>query len=119
MRALSVRQPWASLIAWGEKTVECRSWSTKYRGPLLIHASGQNITLDDGTILEGGCAIALVQLVDVRLLTEDDLEAACLDDFPGEFAWILECAQEIEPIPLKGRLNLWEATVMPHLLAAG
>jgi len=38
VRALTVRQPWASLIACGVKTIETRSWSTKYRGPLLIHA---------------------------------------------------------------------------------
>ena len=37
-RALTIRQPWASLIAEGIKTVETRSWSTKYRGELAIHA---------------------------------------------------------------------------------
>lgn len=120
MRALSVRQPWAALIAWGEKTVEVRSWSTRYRGPLLIHASGRAITLDDGTVLEAGEAVAVAQLIDVRPMVEADLEAACLDELPeGAFAWILADAREIEPIPLKGRLNLWEADVMPRLLAAG
>lgn len=38
MNALTIRQPWASLIAAGVKTIETRSWSTKYRGPLAIHA---------------------------------------------------------------------------------
>lgn len=38
MKALTVRQPWASLIAAGVKTIETRSWSTRYRGPLAIHA---------------------------------------------------------------------------------
>ena len=38
VRALTIRQPWASLIALGVKTIETRSWSTKYRGPLLVHA---------------------------------------------------------------------------------
>lgn len=37
--ALSLWQPWASLVALGAKTIETRSWSTKYRGPLLIHAA--------------------------------------------------------------------------------
>ena len=41
MRALTIRQPWASLIAAGVKTIETRSWSTKYRGPLAIHAGKQ------------------------------------------------------------------------------
>ena len=38
MKALTIKQPWATLIALGEKKIETRSWSTKYRGPLLIHA---------------------------------------------------------------------------------
>ncbi len=37
--ALSVRQPWATMIICGIKDVEFRSWNMKYRGPLLIHAS--------------------------------------------------------------------------------
>lgn len=39
MKALTLHQPWASLIALGVKTVETRSWSTAYRGPLAIHAA--------------------------------------------------------------------------------
>jgi hypothetical protein len=37
--ALSIRQPWAALVAAGEKTLEIRSWRTNYRGPILIHAA--------------------------------------------------------------------------------
>ena len=37
MKALTVRQPWASLIAVGAKRVETRSWPTAYRGPRAIH----------------------------------------------------------------------------------
>jgi hypothetical protein len=37
--ALSLWQPWASLVIAGEKLVETRRWSTKHRGPLLIHAA--------------------------------------------------------------------------------
>jgi activating signal cointegrator 1 len=39
MKALSLWQPWASLVALGVKTIETRSWSTSYRGPLAIHAA--------------------------------------------------------------------------------
>lgn len=39
MKALTLHQPWASLIALGVKTIETRSWSTSYRGPLAIHAA--------------------------------------------------------------------------------
>lgn len=38
MRALTIHQPWASLVALGVKTIETRSWRTSYRGPLAIHA---------------------------------------------------------------------------------
>jgi hypothetical protein len=43
--ALSIRQPWASLIVAGLKPVENRSWRVRYRGPLLIHA-GQRVDVD-------------------------------------------------------------------------
>lgn len=36
---MSCHQPWASLIARGRKNIETRSWSTRYRGPLAIHAA--------------------------------------------------------------------------------
>lgn len=39
MKAITLYQPWASLIALGEKKIETRSWHTNYRGPLAIHAS--------------------------------------------------------------------------------
>jgi hypothetical protein len=39
MKALSLWQPWASLVALGEKRIETRIWSTPYRGPLAIHAA--------------------------------------------------------------------------------
>lgn len=38
MKALSLIQPWGTLIALGEKKIETRSWKTNYRGPILIHA---------------------------------------------------------------------------------
>lgn len=39
MKALTLWQPWASLVALGVKRIETRSWPTTYRGPLLIHAA--------------------------------------------------------------------------------
>ncbi|MCA0850378.1 ASCH domain-containing protein [Salipiger thiooxidans] len=39
MKALSIRQPWADAIIWHGKDVENRTWSTRYRGPVLIHAA--------------------------------------------------------------------------------
>jgi len=39
MKAISLWQPWASLVVIGAKTWETRSWDTNYRGPLAIHAA--------------------------------------------------------------------------------
>ena len=39
MKTLSIRQPWASLIANGIKNIENRSWKTNYRGRIYIHVS--------------------------------------------------------------------------------
>lgn len=48
MKVISILQPWASLVLMGAKKIETRSWNTKYRGPLLIHASKRKIKLQDG-----------------------------------------------------------------------
>lgn len=41
MKALTLWQPWASLVAMGEKRIETRCWSTSYRGELAIHAAAR------------------------------------------------------------------------------
>lgn len=42
MKALTILEPWASAIAHGIKRIETRSWETKYRGPIAIHAGMSN-----------------------------------------------------------------------------
>lgn len=39
MKCLSLKQPYAELLVSGKKTIECRKWSTRFRGDFLIHAS--------------------------------------------------------------------------------
>ena len=39
MKAFTLTQPWATLVAIGAKRIETRSWPTRYRGPLAIHAA--------------------------------------------------------------------------------
>lgn len=46
MKALSIRQPWAWLILHGGKDIENRTWNTKFRGRVLIHAS-KGMTRDE------------------------------------------------------------------------
>jgi len=39
MKAISLWQPWATLISIGAKRIETRSWETLYRGSIVIHAA--------------------------------------------------------------------------------
>jgi hypothetical protein len=48
MKTISIKSPWAQLICYGVKDVENRTWTTAYRGPLLIHTS----TDDPGASLQ-------------------------------------------------------------------
>ena len=45
MKCLSLKQPFADLLALGEKIIELRKWNTKYRGKFLVHAS-KNIDME-------------------------------------------------------------------------
>lgn len=118
MKTLAIRQPWISLIAEGEKTIEARTWKTAYRGPLLLVASGKplHVPIDDGETytLPTGIQVCIVDLIDVRPMTPDDLRDACLDDAPGftltadHYAWILRNPHDVQPTPHKGRLNIYD-----------
>jgi len=103
IKALSVRQPWASLIAEGTKTIELRTWRTSYRGPLLICASKYKKSRGPK-----GVAVAIVDLVDVRLATSDDTVAACCTPLLQHYAWILSNSQITPPIPITGRLSIFD-----------
>lgn len=119
MKAIAIRQPWASLIANGEKTVECRTWKTNYRGPLIVCASKGDIECGDGLVVPGGVAIAVVDLLDVQPMTKADLKGAMMDDFEPEeleevlngYAWHIKLAYPIVPVPTKGKLNLFELDI--------
>ena len=52
MKALTIWQPWASLIARGVKQYETRSWATKYRGPIAIHAAVKDPNKLPGAVKE-------------------------------------------------------------------
>lgn len=133
MKALSLLQPWASLVVSGHKRIETRGWSTAYRGPLLIHASkgkagaalaveapGRQYILDFNA-LPFGAIIGQVTLVDVvRIRAEDwigagmeklTLEERAFGDYrKGRWAWMLEDAVTFEEsVEMRGNLGLWEA----------
>ncbi len=119
MKALSVRQPWAQWIANGEKTVEVRSRPTHHRGTLVICSSAQPSPDFRDSVREHGLPlgrlVCVVNVVDCVPMTEEHFDAACFlwDDLrvlpeDGAWAWILADARVIEPVPQKGKLNLWK-----------
>lgn len=138
MKALTLWQPWAEWVACGAKRCETRSWGTRHRGALGIHAAKARRMLTLGTIegescltdlkelrniledldpdtLAYGALVAITTLVDVRQITpelareQSPVERALGDWRPGRFAWFLEDVERLEiPAPLRGRQGLWE-----------
>jgi len=103
MKALSVKQPWANMIARGEKTIELRSWGTRHRGDLLICSSKQPY------IEPAGCILAIVNLVNCRRATQADEEKACSIVWLNvDFAWVFEDIRRIAPFPIKGAQGLFD-----------
>lgn len=90
MKALSLRADYAWDVLVGDKTIEYRSWPTKYRGDLLICATAQKIP---ETI--PGHAIVVVRIKDVKKLGD------------RQYAWQLDNVRVIEPFPVKGRQRLF------------
>lgn len=97
MRQLSIKQPWAELIASGRKTIELRSWSTSYRGPILVVASLQRAR--EWPEFDGprGAAICLVDLVEVRPATAADANDG-VHRWRGVRAWIQGVAPRGQPM---------------------
>lgn len=103
--ALSVKQPWANLIASGRKNLEIRSWSTSYRGPLLICSSKKP------AIEPFGCAVCLVDLVDIVIFDKARLRESCLESWiPGYVGWVLKNVRPVEPFPVKGNLRIFQVS---------
>lgn len=105
MKAVSIKQPWASLIAAGIKTLEIRAWPTVHRGPLLICSSRRPVI--DGH--RHGVSLCIVDVTDCRAMQHGDVPFACVDQFyPGQFAWILENVRLVKPVPVLGQLRLFD-----------
>lgn len=125
-RALCLRQPWASLVATGRKRLESRSWSTPYRGPLVVTASARvaaedtwlaaaepfrSALADQPIDLPAGAAIAVVDLIGCVPTGHNgfawlaDPEQAFGDFSPGRFAWGL-ARRWLAPEPLAVRSTL-------------
>lgn len=134
IRALTVKQPWASLIACGIKTVENRTWpipaTWRDRGQLLIHAG---VGFDRMALLRpevrieleaqsrpewelpAGAVVAIAGKADCHEAEPD----CCTSPYAASDGWhwtLADVRQLPDPVPAKGRLGLW--TPDADLLAA-
>lgn len=132
MKAITLWEPWATLVAYGYKQFETRPWMTHYRGTLVIQAAKRIPKLEElrpgpvrmaikasGRVLVGdfpfGCALAVVDVTAVYR-TETVLAAGLVagdelifgDYGPQRYAWRLENVRRLlRPVPLRGQQGLW------------
>jgi len=134
VRAMSLHQPWASLVAHGLKKIETRGPrpSKRFRGPLLIHAAKKwdqaawvRIQRAHPNVLAPflgstdpfplGAVVAVAEVMNICEMTAEwiaaqtPLERAVGDWQPGRFGWWLCNVVRLDPaIRLVGRQGLWE-----------
>lgn len=117
MKALSVRQPWASLIASGAKTIEVRTWRTHFRGEFVLVSSACKPEKEAARFpklldMPRGVTLAICELDHVReIVPSEDARAACCEagelHAPTEFAWIIRVVRRVEQVAVKGALGFW------------
>jgi hypothetical protein len=129
LKALTVWQPWATLIATQAKRNETRRWTTAHRGWLAIHAGARKpdtaqlqrepfSTALRGALARGplpcGVVVAVVRLAEVLPITPELVatltpnEVAFGDYGPNRWAWRLTEVHALEhPFPARGALGLW------------
>lgn len=125
MKVITIKQPFASLIAEGLKRYEFRTWRTKYRGDILIHA-GKSVDLKAmekfkhlGLSYPIGCIIAKATITDCIEVDDNMREKLSLENslvYSGvikDLSWVgygfqLENIEKIEPIYVNGKLSLWD-----------
>ena len=123
MKVISIKQPWASLIMFGYKNYEFRSWKTNYRGRLLIHAS-KNVDKQAMQRFEKlnlkyplGVIMGEVELTDCVKMTNDLANILYLKDNVvyknvldyDKYGWkIINVKRYDQYIPINGKLGLWE-----------
>ena len=119
MKALTIKEPWASLIINGYKNYEFRSWKTNYRGKILIHTSKTmekvegvekyNLNYIKGAIIGEVTitdCILVDETLDKRLRKENNI--VYKNNHVGCYAWKIENIKKYDkPIYVNGKLGLW------------
>jgi hypothetical protein len=119
MKALTICQPYATMIARGEKRVENRSWQTNYRGLLYIHAGKSRSWLQEGDEedypgMPFGAVVAVARLV---ACVNYDYPDSWMKQYPwlrddehagGPWCWILDGVTPIGPWPWRGAQGLFD-----------
>ena len=116
MKALSIHPEYAMNIIKGLKTIEVRTWTTKYRGDILICSTAKK-----GRGLIDGHALGVVTLSDIVPMRREHARAAMVspyEDWTGCYAWVLKNPRPINPFPMKGKLSLWECDHEIEVLSA-
>lgn len=123
MKAITIWQPYAQAIALGLKQYETRSWATKHRGILAIHASVRPLSSQERQLaekynlndtLQYGKIVSTAVLEDCFLITDELIaqmswqEVDFGDWRPGRYAWKLGGIQPIEMREkILGKQGLW------------
>lgn len=127
MKALTIIQPWAFLVATGVKDIENRSWKTNFRGKVLIHCGKKvdprfqnpdtiftskqwdcihhfNFNFTGNEIMESSAIIGEVEIVDC-VQGHESIWAE-----PGQWHWVLKNAKmyDFAIHNVKGKLSFWE-----------
>ena len=114
--ALSIKQPWSWLIINDHKDIENRSWPTRFRGPVLIHAGKQHDgrpsewdwpSIQRPERFDYGGIIGVAEIVDC--VTASDSEW-----FFGQYGFVLRNARPVPFVPCRGQLGFFRHEVQVH-----
>lgn len=114
MKALTVCQPYAELIARELKHVENRTWYTPYRGPLAIHAGKSRKWLGENDEaaypdMAYGAIVAIVRLTHCCSLSQLAPSLRAEGHAFGPFCWVLtDVVRLARPIQVRGAQGLWD-----------
>lgn len=117
-RAISIQQPWSLLIVKGHKDIENRDWSTRYRGPVLIHA-GRKIDEDAFGVIRKIDPAAYDAIPKTRMGYQiggivgiadivDCVTESASPWFFGRFGFVLANARPLPITPVPGQLGFFK-----------